>query len=321
VNASSLELAKQCPRKYELKIVEGYARREERVDTIFGTLVHEGLERYDRARLAALGHDEAVEVMVAWALSRTWDSTLSRPMVFDHPQKNRLGLIRTLVWYADRFPKERDLPLLMLPSGLPALELAFEFDSGFEHALTGEPITFIGRLDKMVLFNDKILIKDRKTTRHSLGEHYFSNFSPNGQVSQYTLAGLVAFGQPCAGLIIEGIQVGVDFTRFARAKIERTRPALDDWLRDAGYWLDRMNEWAEAQYWPQNDAACGLYGGCEFRAICSMDSRARKTWLEKDWARPAGRASGDETAGRGPSEARRNDNGFHATLLQQREIR
>lgn len=283
VNASSLEIAKQCGRKYQYRIVEGRESRREKVDTEFGTLVHHGLELYDRSRLAGQGHDEAVETVVAWALASTWDHVLARPKVFDHPQKNRESLIRVLVWYCDRFPKENDLELLVLADGTAALELTFEFDSGYAYQMTDERITFVGKLDKMVKFNSQTYIKDRKTTKNELNAKYFANYSPNGQVSHYTLAGQIAFGEDVKGLIIEGIQIGTTFARFRRAKIDRPKAVLDEWLRDQGEYLARIERWAEAGYWPQNDAACALYGGCEFRAICAMTPASRETWLRKDW--------------------------------------
>ena len=283
VNASSLEIAKQCPRKYQYRIVEGREGRHEKVDTEFGTLVHKGLEMYDRARLDGCDHGQALEVVAAWTLKATWDSQLDRPKVFDHPQKNRESLLRVLVWYCDQFPKEKDLELLVLADGTPALELAFEFDSGYKYGATGEAISFIGKLDKMVKFAGGVYIKDRKTTKNELSTKYFAQFSPNGQVSQYTLAGQVVFGEPVKGLIIEGIQIGTTFARFRRAKIDRPKAVLDEWLRDQGEWLMQIERWALDGYWPQNDAACSLYGGCEFRSICGMTPASRETWLRKDW--------------------------------------
>ena len=173
--------------------------------------------------------------------------------------------------------------MLVLADGTPALELTFEFASGYEYASTGEAITFVGRLDKMVKFNGQPYIKDRKTTKNELSQKYFAQFSPNGQVSQYTLAGQIAFGEDVKGLIIEGIQIGTTFARFRRAKIDRPKAVLDEWLHDTGHALRMIESSAEAGYWPQNDAACALYGGCEFRAICAMDPRGRETWLRKDW--------------------------------------
>jgi hypothetical protein len=32
--------------------------------------------------------------------------------------------------------------------------------------------------------------------------------------------------------------------------------------------------------WPQNDKACGLYGGCQFREICGRSPMARKPIMD-----------------------------------------
>jgi hypothetical protein len=78
----------------------------------------------------------------------------------------------------------------------------------------------------MVKLNGQVFIKDRKTTKNDLSAKYFAQFSPNGQVSQYTLAGQIAFGEDVKGLIIEGIQIGTTFARFRRAAIGRRRRRL-----------------------------------------------------------------------------------------------
>ena len=207
---------------------------------------------------------------------------VARPKVFDHPQKNRKSLIRVLVWYCDRFPKESDLELLVLADGTPALELTFEFDSGYAYQMTDERITFVGKLDKMVKFNGQTYIKDRKTTKNELNAKYFANYSPNGQVAYY----------PCWPSCFRrgrerpdhrGNTDRNDFCAVSPSKIDRPKAVLDKWLRDHRRVPSRGSNGGQEQYWPQNDAACALYGGCEFRAICAMTPASRETWLRKDW--------------------------------------
>ena len=283
VNSSSLGPFKQCPRRYYYEIVRGLRTRERQIDLEFGTLFHTFTEHYDRLRLGGEPHSHALESTIELALRATWNSELHRPMVFDHSQKNRMGLIRTLVWYLDRYG-ENDLELLILPDGSPALELSFAFDSGYASQETGEPIQFIGKLDKLVRLNDKIYILDRKTTRSGLGTRYFERYSPDNQFSLYSLAGRIICSLEVQGLIADAVQVGMDFSRFERALVPRPLEILEEWLFEAtSWWLPFMDRCASEGYWPQNDKSCGLYGGCPFREVCSMRPGARETWLERSF--------------------------------------
>ena len=38
--------------------------------------------------------------------------------------------------------------------------------------------------------------------------------------------------------------------------------------------------YAEADYWPMNDTACGMYGGCRFRGVCSKSPQVRERFLD-----------------------------------------
>ena len=37
--------------------------------------------------------------------------------------------------------------------------------------------------------------------------------------------------------------------------------------------------YAVDHYWPMNDKACGMYGGCPFRSVCDKDPSVRRNFL------------------------------------------
>jgi len=237
------------------------------------------VEHYDRERLAGATVDQALLSTVEWALRATWDGKLNRPWQSENPSKNREGLIRTLVWYVDQYGQSENLETIILPNGQPAIELNFEFDSGYQTA-DGEAVSFIGKIDKIVKLGDKFYVKDIKTTGHEVGGRFFAEFSPDNQFSLYSLAAKIVFDFAVEGLICDGIQVGATFSRFYRAPIGRPDTILDEWLRDSRHWLGQMESCAREGYWPQNDKGCGLYGGCEFRSVCGARPEAREGLLK-----------------------------------------
>jgi hypothetical protein len=276
INSSSLGPFKKCPRYYQYTIIDQLQSRASSVHLTFGTLIHEAIGAYEAKRLAGADHESALLQVVHSVLLRTWNVKLGRGWQSGHADKNREGLIRTIVWYLDA-QRDSALQTLQLPSG-PAIELRFEFDSGYT-ASTGERITFYGTLDRLVEISNRPYILDTKTTGYKVDTGFFNRFSPDNQFSLYILAAKVAFAVPAEGLICDAIQVGATFSRFQRGIIPRTDEQVNEWLHDAHWWLGQMDSCAQKGHWPMNDKSCGLFGGCEFREICGTAPKARGLWL------------------------------------------
>lgn len=285
VNSSSLGPFKICPRLYWYKIICGWEATRKSVHLTFGSLVHKGIELFDLGQLEGVGFEANVEAVVQTMLTATWDFKLNRPWQSGDGNKNRESLIRTLVWYFDQYGQNDSMQTVRLANGLPAVELSFEFDSGYFSTLSNEPISFIGKLDKIVTFNDEFYVKDVKTSAHEVGPRFFSQFTPDNQFSLYSIAAKTVFDFDVRGMICDGIQVGAGFSRFYRAPIVRTEDILDEWLEDSHWWLGQMERCVETASWPMNDKACGLYGGCEFRPVCGARIGQRDGMLKAGWRR------------------------------------
>ncbi len=281
VNSSSLGPFKTCPRQYYYKIICGWEGANRSVHLTFGTLVHKGLGDYEILKTEGKSHEEALDEVLTWALKVTWNKELGRGWISGHAEKNRLSLLRTLVWYLDRYQDNTGIEVLRFPNGTLAVEIDFEFDSGWVCEATGEHGTFIGKLDRLVKIGGENYVLDTKTTTYPLGLDWFKKFTPDNQFSLYPLAGSVVLDQPVRGLILDGVQVGATFARFERGPVPRGEAFLDEWLMDSHYWLDFMAKCAQDSYWPMNDRGCGMFGGCEFREVCSASPASRDLWISK----------------------------------------
>jgi hypothetical protein len=290
IDSTSLGAFKQCPRYYYYTIIMGYARVGVQVSLDFGSAAHRVPELYLKARADGATHDDALLLVVEDALTSTWDKATGGPK-FDDPQKNRLSLVRFAVEYLDHYEKDGlGLKTLILANGKPATELTFAFASGFING-AGEPITLCGHLDRLVELNSSVYICDLKTTWETLGQKYAERFTPDNQFTLYTLAGRVALGVPAVGILLDAAQIGATFVRFQRFPIYRPQPVLDEWLHALPWWTGLMELCARAaetsphpeQAYPQNDKACGLYGGCQFREICGRSPLARKPIMDSSF--------------------------------------
>lgn len=273
-DSTSLGALKRCPRYYEYNIIEGYVTRAERVHLRFGTEYNNALVTYHKRRAAGEDHETATLSAVRYAMTHTWDEELGRPWVSDEPTKTRETLIRSVIWYLDKYAEDA-LETVVLATGEAAVELPFRIDLDVQSNLTGETYLLCGYLDRKATFAGKSWIPDYKTTKYALDEKYFDRYSPDNQVSQYAFAGSVTDAEPVSGVIIDAVQLGVTFSRFQRGQIKRTPAQLEEWLRDSMHFI-RMNEtYVENNYWPQNDTSCEKYGGCVFRKICAASPEVR----------------------------------------------
>lgn len=270
---------KECPRKYQLSMIFGKSSRTENVHLVFGLHYHAACERYDHAKTAGASHDDAMDNAVDYVLRATWDHERGRPWQSDDTNKNRLTLLRTVVWYLDRFEND-PIRTVQLANGKPAVEVTFKFELGFSSLISKEPFHWCGHLDRIGIYHEQTYILDRKTTKHTISSDSYTKYTPDNQFSGYSLAGKVALGTPTSGLIVDLAQVAVNFSRFERGLITRTQDQLNEWLRDLQHWAAQAEVCATTNYWPQNDKACHAYGGsCPFLPICSKPPSVREEWL------------------------------------------
>jgi hypothetical protein len=281
-DSTSLGELKLCPRRYQYTIIEGWRKASENVHFRFGGEYHAALEHYDRLRAEGMAHKDALEETVSTALYRTWEydeeGLNGAPWQSDHNLKNRATLIRSIVWYLDTFGEADPAKTVILQNGAPAVELSFKFEFTDTHLLCGH-------LDRVVNLHGDHFVMDRKTTTTTISPHFFEGFSPDNQMSLYTLAAQVIYSTPVKGVIIDGVQVAVGFSRFERGFAYRTPAQLAEWQQDTLLHIRAAERYAEADYWPTNDKSCHNYGGCPFRGICSKDPGVRDKFLESNFVR------------------------------------
>lgn len=286
-DSTSLGELKLCPRKYQLRILEGWTPRSQSIHLTFGLAFHSALEHFDHALSAGATRTEAARAAIRQALKLTWDAERKRPWMSDDKYKNRATLIRTIVWYLEHYNLlNADDPIrtIMLASGKPAVELSFRLALPFESPADGNYL-LCGHLDKVGELSGQLYVVDRKTTKHTLSPEYFKQYSPDNQFSTYIFGGSQVLDRPIAGLICDAAQVLVEGSRYQREPINRTPSEINEWVEGLEYWLGMAEHLATAYYaegkdYPMNDKACHVYGGCPYRDVCSKTPAVREQWLK-----------------------------------------
>lgn len=316
LDSTSLGYFKTCPRLYYYTIILGWQPKGESVHLLFGRLYHEALHLYDIHRLEHYSHDDAVYQVVLWLCANREgypDVSEEKPSI---RAKSFEALLRTTIWYLDRYPTEKDpAKTLTLENGKPACELSFRFELDWgptrtkligkqfwdsdnqevvieptEVTETIQPYILCGHLDRVVEFAGHPFVMDRKTTS-AVGPKYFDQWAPHNQMSLYTIAGQIVLGAPVRGVIIDAAEVKEEtrnhpaYSEFFRGFTYRTKEQNEEWLADLHYWTAQMETSATLDEWPMNDLSCDKYGGCKFREVCSKSPSVRESFLKSQFER------------------------------------
>lgn len=278
-DSTSLKVAEECYQKYYYKMIEGWDNPRKGHHLRFGMHYATALEHFHKHLALGMDRDEATEAVVLEALIDTWDrqgpEDTGAPWESGDPNKNRPNLIRSIIWYLDHFSDD-PVSTVILADGKPAVEHSFTLE-------VNDGIYFAGHLDRLGEYSSKPYVTDNKTTGTTLSQHYFNQFSPDMQMSMYTFAGKAIFHIPVAGVMIDAAQIAVGFTRFERGFTFRTESQLNEWYDDTMYLIQDVRRATRERHFPKRLSACGNYGGCEFRAVCSRSPEVRKNFLEADF--------------------------------------
>ena len=282
-DSTSLGYFKTCPRLYYYHMIEGWIPKDESIHLRFGQEYHSAIQDFENFRAAGLTFDHAACETIRKLLIRIrdWDPD---PTVKAYANKNKDQLLHLVVCYLDEFRND-SCDTFILENGKPAVELSFRFELDFGPAAgVSQPYLLCGHLDRVVAFNDDLFVLDHKTTATAPSDYYFNQWTPNNQMTLYAFAGKVVMDSPVRGVIVEAAHVTIDKPiKFERRPTYRSDDNIDEWLEDLEDHLALAETYATNGHWPQNDTACGNYGGCRFREVCSRSPSVREAYLKADF--------------------------------------
>lgn len=278
-----------CKRKYQYSILDGWRKAKHLFE--FGGAYHDAHEWFAK-HVEELGFETCLRETVRFALNRSahWETEEyleSDPKGSSDKARSRFGLIRAIVWYYTHYGEEYIPPPLTLPNGEPAVEVSFRIPLADCINPDGEPYLLVGHLDKLCEFMGQNMVQEYKHTVSTItSEYYWKRYSPNTQVSTYILGTVISLPDiPARSVLLDATQVAVGFARFDRQFVSRTKAQTDEHLVNLQAHIKEAEKCAEENYWPMNEAACGLYGGCDYQGVCKRDPAMREQILEANFTR------------------------------------
>jgi hypothetical protein len=286
-SASSLSDWQKCPRYYYYTWIERWRSNVQSVHLDFGSWFAQSLHQFYTRIAKGAAWEDAERETVRWLLEATEGWNPQADGLSKADLKNRHTLTRTVVWYFEHY-RNNDFNIWHLSDGSPALELKFEVD------LQDVEASLVGTIDRVVEYQDTLLISDQKTTGSALSSYWFSGFDLDVQMSLYPFCGKVLYTKEISGVLIDGVQVAVESSDFARQPTFRTDGQLEEWYRELLVQIDDIQAANRAyahghasleQAYPRNFAGCSMYGRCVFFDICRRPAQFRENFLKRDFVK------------------------------------
>lgn len=271
---TSIGLFKTCPRKYYFTIIQGYVPKIMAPPLAFGIHLHTLLQTWHCLI------DSNVDKHTALIRITRLAGLLGETLPLGDNARTKETLVRAIVWYLDQFWEDKAVSI-KLPSGKPAVEYHFKLPfMSYEKDI----VYLCGHIDRMVTWQGSAYVCDYKTTKYTLDSNFFNKFKPSTQMPLYTTAcHLIAEtlqDLPAAnGVIIDGIQLGVNFCRYARNVVNYSLEEINEYIEGLKYWIAKARLACKSNTFPANEESCDKYGGCHFREICSKPPARREMFL------------------------------------------
>lgn len=258
LSSSSLDTFKKCPKLYFYRYVAKREPRWRSIDLLWGSAMDKAIERMELLRWEGTDREISLRLVLHSALIESWKWPQRRMT----KAKNRLTLARAIVTYVDRW---WDDPITtMIFDGKPMVQQ--------EIIVTLEGRRFYLRLDRVGVLGDIPAVVDLKTTGHPIDDWWVGGFTPNGQMTLYTIGLSQLLGANVQYVVIDGVSSTERETICERALVQRTPKMIEEWLWDLPRWLERLGECEESGVWPMNDTACFR---CEYRRVCQTSPEGR----------------------------------------------
>ena len=268
----------------------------------FGIAMHEGIEHFRRAKMQSLPFNECYKLgadALMAALKKHMPPEYLSPTMQDEARAPKNAL-RIFTGYCNHYePANLKFHHVEVPFAL--------YFGSFEHNGKIIDAIYTGIIDAVLEMHSRIYVNDLKSTGWNINQDWLDGFKMDQGLLGYMVAARQILGINTNYAVIHGIWVK------AEAKNPKYAKPIDDYFHtNEIYWDEaQIAEWSENTlatareiYIKQNDPdaywqmaygdACGMYGGCTYRKLCSTTPAARKQLISLDYEHAIWRPLEDE---------------------------
>lgn len=260
---SMLASYKSCPRLFYNRYLRSLVPDTTAKALIFGRCWHSAMDIVWKNAGKSLSKKAIIEEAFGEFLNVWRESGLPSnpddPLLQEFAPRNPLTAIRMLEAYvSERWN-------MLEQSELLACEFPFEIP-------LPEGRSYVGRMDKVIMFNNQRIILEHKTTtlysiKYGFQSSFVDSFSPNAQVDGYMLAAKKLW-EGRTDVWIDAALVHKTVLAFKFIPVTRSGPLLEEFLNDAMAWIDSLLASKEKNFFQKNTGHCTNYGKCSFFDLC-----------------------------------------------------
>lgn len=265
LDASMLSTFRSCPQKFKLEYLDCWRPRKPSIHLHAGKCFAAALE-IARLSFHVSGNSPAVALELGRAtLAQEWGDFPTT----DKDTKTLPRMLGAFDYYFDRYPLDKDPAQPVRFADRLGIEFSFAQPLPIQHPESGEPLIWCGRADQIVDYAGGCYVSDEKTTS-SLGSSWSRQWDLRSQFSGYCWAARLA-GIRVDGVLVRGLSILK--TKYDTQEAISYRPEwqVERWFQQTCRDIERLIEaWKEGYFDWNLDHACGDFGGCTYRQICTI---------------------------------------------------
>lgn len=258
---------KICPRSYQLRHILGWRSEGTSHPLIFGLSWHSAMDAVWSLAKQFKNDPTSLRKVAILKFLDMWEKQ-GMPTELSIEDVEKLGartpgtaeeMLDNYISTRWKMMQECELIACEQPFAVPVPEL--------------DDIWYVGRLDKVIKFNEQTLVVEHKTTTEykkdgGFRSTYIESWYSDSQVKGYQFGGGLFFG-------VEQVWVDAALVHkqvhnaFRLVPVAHQFPLIQEWLGDLLEWLTRIEQDTAKGYFPKNENSCvGKYGPCPFLDIC-----------------------------------------------------
>lgn len=251
----------RCPKRYYYRMVRNLVGKVKPLAPEFGKWIHKALD--------------------VWFVERDMDKAIqvfkNNYVGSDSDQKRTVPVGEKLLrLYAEKYAHE----------GFTILESEKEFCVDLP---TGDKL--IGRIDKIIEWDNVIYVMDHKTTSR-LGYEFFYKIKPNMQFDGYIYAARKMGYTACNGVLLDALLVAKGLlvpsqlsrlTPLARDLSTRSDEELQLYIDNVSMILNSVKNSYETEKWIMNTEGCCDFIECPYRKICKEEKDIQERIISMDY--------------------------------------
>jgi hypothetical protein len=252
----------RCHRRYYWRFVRDLVGKAPQTAPEFGKCIHKALDVWYKT------HDTKLTIA-------EFESTF-----VENPEDDKRTLAvgrKLLSLYMDKYEHEG---FKILATELP-----------FEVPVAPYGFKLIGRIDKIINWDNAIMVMDHKTTSR-LGYEFFFKIKPNMQFDGYIWAARQLGYPTCSGIVLDallvakGLLVPAQLSRLqplGRDVSMRTGEELEEYIQTICLIVDDIRKCYDSSIWYKNTEGCCDFVECPYRKICKEDVSMQDRIAEMDF--------------------------------------